>query len=199
MMAEQQVIPARHGTATFVPAGQVIKIINSSGSQVIDTWAFALPKPEPKETPKSSNDVQQDQDAPKQDQTQSKQDNSQTTQSKTKKQDVSLPTQEEAEQATKQAMKQGEDAQAQSTPQSTQQKTWSSYVPSMPKKVWPSFKKGTGQDTQQESEQKKDSKTWASYFPSGQGFSNYIPKSVTDTSSAFVQYVGLCGVQTLPR
>lgn len=194
-MAEQQVIPARHGTATFVPAGQVIKIINSSGSQVIDTWAFALPKPEPKETPKSSNDVQQDQEETtqdqgqtKQDQGQTKQDNLQKTQSKTKKQDVSLPTQEEAEQTTKQAMKQGEET---STPnQSTQHKTWGSYVPSMPRKIWPSSKKGDGQDAQQESEQKKDSKTWASYFPSGQGFSNYIPKSVTDTGSAFVASVG---------
>ncbi|KAA6406570.1 MAG: hypothetical protein FRX48_09625 [Lasallia pustulata] len=40
-----QTIPARHGTATFVPSGHTIKIINTSGTQVIDTWAFALPSP----------------------------------------------------------------------------------------------------------------------------------------------------------
>lgn len=44
-LPEIQQIPARHGTATFVPKGHVIKIINTYGRQVVDTWAFALPKP----------------------------------------------------------------------------------------------------------------------------------------------------------
>lgn len=47
-MPEMQTIPARHGVATFVPAGQTIKIVNTSGSQVVDTWAFALPHPDVK-------------------------------------------------------------------------------------------------------------------------------------------------------
>jgi len=34
-MAEMQIIPARHGVATFVPAGQTIKIVNTSGTQVV--------------------------------------------------------------------------------------------------------------------------------------------------------------------
>jgi len=38
-----QLIPARRGAATILHAGQSIKIINTSGHQVIDTWAFALP------------------------------------------------------------------------------------------------------------------------------------------------------------
>jgi uncharacterized protein YcgI (DUF1989 family) len=33
-------IPARHGTATNLRAGESIKIINTHGTQVIDTWAF---------------------------------------------------------------------------------------------------------------------------------------------------------------
>ena len=45
MSGSIQTIPARHGTATFVPKGHSIKIINSSGTQVIDTWAFALHAP----------------------------------------------------------------------------------------------------------------------------------------------------------
>ncbi|GAB7347665.1 hypothetical protein MBLNU459_g4529t1 [Dothideomycetes sp. NU459] len=44
-MEEMQTIPARHGTATFVPKGSTIKIVNTHGTQVIDTWAFALPTP----------------------------------------------------------------------------------------------------------------------------------------------------------
>ena len=45
MSGSIQTIPARHGTATYVPRGHTIKIINSSGTQVIDTWAFALHAP----------------------------------------------------------------------------------------------------------------------------------------------------------
>ncbi|KAI4724261.1 hypothetical protein E4T49_08002 [Aureobasidium sp. EXF-10728] len=48
---ELQTIPARHGTATFVPKGSTIKIVNTSGTQVIDTWAFALPTPPKKKGP----------------------------------------------------------------------------------------------------------------------------------------------------
>ncbi|KAF1948629.1 hypothetical protein CC80DRAFT_498119 [Byssothecium circinans] len=38
-----QTVPARRGTATLVRAGQSIKIINTFGTQVVDTWAFAVP------------------------------------------------------------------------------------------------------------------------------------------------------------
>jgi uncharacterized protein len=33
-------IPARSGKAAFVAAGQTIKVINTHGEQVVDTWAF---------------------------------------------------------------------------------------------------------------------------------------------------------------
>jgi uncharacterized protein YcgI (DUF1989 family) len=33
-------IPARHGKAAFVDAGQRIRVVNTHGSQVLDTWAF---------------------------------------------------------------------------------------------------------------------------------------------------------------
>ncbi|KAF2805448.1 uncharacterized protein BDZ99DRAFT_574386 [Mytilinidion resinicola] len=36
-------IAARRGAATILRAGQTIKVINTSGHQVVDTWAFALP------------------------------------------------------------------------------------------------------------------------------------------------------------
>ncbi|KAF2877384.1 hypothetical protein BDV95DRAFT_481376 [Massariosphaeria phaeospora] len=40
-----QTVPARRGAATLVRASQKIKIINTHGNQVVDTWAFALPSP----------------------------------------------------------------------------------------------------------------------------------------------------------
>jgi hypothetical protein len=44
-MGVKQTILARHGTATYVPKGHTIKIINTYGRQVVDTWAFALHAP----------------------------------------------------------------------------------------------------------------------------------------------------------
>ncbi len=40
MIGESVTIPARRGKAVLVPAGQSIMIINTHGSQVVDTWAF---------------------------------------------------------------------------------------------------------------------------------------------------------------
>ena len=39
-MKEVQTIPARRGSAAFVQRGQMVKIINTHGEQVVDTWAF---------------------------------------------------------------------------------------------------------------------------------------------------------------
>lgn len=39
-MADLNTIPARRGKAAQVKAGQRIKIINTHGTQVVDTWAF---------------------------------------------------------------------------------------------------------------------------------------------------------------
>ena len=33
-------IPARGGKAAFIKAGQHVKVINTHGQQVVDTWAF---------------------------------------------------------------------------------------------------------------------------------------------------------------
>lgn len=43
MPSDVQTVPARRGAATFVAAHQKIKIINTHGNQVVDTWALALP------------------------------------------------------------------------------------------------------------------------------------------------------------
>lgn len=39
-MSDIQLIPARRGKAAKVKAGQTIKMINTHGNQVVDTWAF---------------------------------------------------------------------------------------------------------------------------------------------------------------
>ena len=40
-MSENIEIPARKGKAALVSEGQKVKVINTKGSQVVDTWAFA--------------------------------------------------------------------------------------------------------------------------------------------------------------
>ena len=39
-MAEPNLIPARRGAAAFVEAGERVRVINTHGAQVVDTWAF---------------------------------------------------------------------------------------------------------------------------------------------------------------
>jgi uncharacterized protein YcgI (DUF1989 family) len=39
-MANRVVIPARKGKAAFVKAGQRLRVVNTHGQQVVDTWAF---------------------------------------------------------------------------------------------------------------------------------------------------------------
>lgn len=42
-MSAIQTVPARRGAATVVRSGQKIRITNTHGNQVVDTWVFALP------------------------------------------------------------------------------------------------------------------------------------------------------------
>ena len=39
-MSDKQVIPARYGKAAFVKRRQLIRVINTHGTQVVDCWAF---------------------------------------------------------------------------------------------------------------------------------------------------------------
>ena len=40
MPASPIAIPARRGKAAYLAAGQTIRVINTHGEQVVDTWAF---------------------------------------------------------------------------------------------------------------------------------------------------------------
>ncbi|KAK0859477.1 hypothetical protein LTS02_009193 [Friedmanniomyces endolithicus] len=204
-MAEMQTIPARHGVATFVPAGQTIKIVNTSGTQVVDTWAFALPKPEEKKG--GAPDEKQEDEAKgkkegKADEKKGEQKAEEKSEQKTeekaapkatpkKKKDGDFPSQEEAEKATSNPVQEGEgkakdgkdskDAKD-ATPQKS---TWSSYVPSLP--TLRSSKPASAPKKGAETEQQKNSRTWGSYFPSGQGFTSYIPSTASNTVSQFAK------------
>jgi site-specific DNA-cytosine methylase len=199
-MPEMQTIPARHGVATFVPAGQTIKIVNTSGSQVVDTWAFALPHPDVKngdgqeqgqqEAPKKEELPQQNQKEEK------KEDEKPANKKNRRKSGMDLPTQEEAEKATKEGLENEDGQQQQQQQQQPKKSSWSSYVPSVPSIGWSSSKsngakQGEQQGEQQgETEKQKNSRTWGSYMPSGKGYSNYIPKSASDTVASFASTVG---------
>ncbi|TKA71582.1 hypothetical protein B0A55_08325 [Friedmanniomyces simplex] len=198
-MAEMQTIPARHGVATFVPAGQTIKIVNTSGTQVIDTWAFALPKPEEKKDG-APDEKQEDEQQGKQEEKPDEKKSEQKTEEKAapkatpkKKKDGDLPSQEDAEKATQNLLgkgegeaKDGKDAKdaKDATPQKS---TWSSYVPSLPSLRSSGAAKGAEAPKKGETEQQKNSRTWGSYFPSGKGFSSYIPSSASNTVSSFAK------------
>jgi hypothetical protein len=197
-MPEMQTIPARHGVATFVPAGQTIKIVNTSGHQVVDTWAFALPHPDVKN---GEDQKQGQQEPPKKEELQKEEkkedEKSASTPNKKnrRKSGMDLPTQEEAEKATKEGLENGDGQQQQQ--QQPKKSSWSSYVPSVPSIGWSSSKNNSakqseqqGEQQQGETEKQKNSRTWGSYMPSGKGYTNYIPKSASDTVASFASTVG---------
>jgi hypothetical protein len=59
----KQTIQARHGTATFVPKGHTIKVVNTYGKQVVDLWGFALHAPPTKDEWDEDNREVRDEEA----------------------------------------------------------------------------------------------------------------------------------------
>lgn len=178
-MAEPQTIPARHGVATFVPAGQTIKIVNTSGGQVVDTWAFALPQPAPRKDVEGTAKEQA-----------SKEETAKAAE-KVKGKTGDLPSQEEAEQATREAQVQAEKADQDGEgegegKQDGNKSRWSAYVPSL-STVGLGGKKA--EDNSNESQQKKNSRSWGEYFKPGKGVSSYIPEVASTTVSKFASVV----------
>jgi len=183
-MAELQIIPARHGVATFVPAGQTIKVINTSGGQVVDTWAFALPEPEARKGAEKEEGQDEKKGEPKQEE---KSTPKPTPKKNSNKKDMDLPSQEDAEKATQNMLNESEQKGKDGKQGTPQKSTWSSYVPSIGLR---SSAKGQNETPKKDETQvQKNSRTWGSYFPSGQGFGSYIPKTATDTVSAFASDV----------
>ncbi|KAF4555011.1 Hypothetical protein D9617_3g020800 [Elsinoe fawcettii] len=177
MTADMQAIPARHGTATFVPAGSTIKIVNTSGTQVIDTWAFALPSPpKSKDEEKQTNGKQDEAPAKAEQVKQEAPEPAAATpkRTKSKKGDMGLPSQEEAELATSQGMQASNDETQQ------QKKGWSSYLPSIPLRA--------AKSDSEKATVKQNSRTWGQYLSVGQGISNYIPNKNSFSTFAKSHY-----------
>lgn len=186
-----QEIPARHGTATFVPKGSTIKIVNSSGTQVIDTWAFVLPEPpkslnegaEKSEKGAEQEDEKKEEPKPQKKEEPAKQEKKAESPNVKKgrksKDDMGLPSQAEAEAATAKGVQEGEKQVQQSTPQKA---GWSSYLPSLRgsgKKQQPEPQPSAAEkqetDEADKAQQKKNSRTWGSYLSTGEGFTSYLP------------------------
>lgn len=172
--SDMQTIPARKGVATFVPAGSTIKIVNTSGDQVIDTWAFALPNP-PDKHPKTgeSRQVAQTEPEPEPEPKPEPEKPAPSKANKKSKGGMDLPSQEDAEKATAEGVpEEAGDAQ--------QKKSgWSSYLPSM------GF---SGKTDGQKEAAKQNSRTWGEYLGgAGQSYANYIP--TRDDLSQFAKSV----------
>ncbi|EKG16856.1 protein of unknown function DUF1989, partial [Macrophomina phaseolina MS6] len=148
MAGERQSVPARHGIATFVPKGHSIKIINTYGTQVIDTWAFALHKPpneesdaEEKAEEEAISQAQREAEREIEQEQQSSGDAGKTAEAAkgvkdgaVEKPSVAIKEEAEAPQATA-----GAQAPAATTAKPTTEtvngkkvRTWASYVPSVP-------------------------------------------------------------------
>jgi hypothetical protein len=177
-----QTIPARHGTATFVPKGSVIKIVNTSGTQVIDTWAFALPTPPknkgPQEQPQEDKDKSyQEQDEKEKLNVAEEEDKKQREEEKKKQEEEEKKKkeQEEKDKASKKksnrksqggldlpsqeeaeaATSQQQKIDAESKQQSTPTKSsWSSYLPSLRGKK--QIADGSAKDDSKASEKKEE-------------------------------------------
>jgi len=154
-----QTVPAGKGVATFVPAGSIIKIVNTSGDQVIDTWAFALPNP-PEQHPKTG-ETRQPAPEPEPEPEPEKKPAPKKDNKKSKKGDMDLPSQEDAEKATAEGVTED------STEEQKKKSGWSSYLPSMGL---------SGKTDSQKKETKKhNSRTWGEYLGTGTSYANYVP------------------------
>lgn len=163
-----QTIPARHGTATFVPSGHTIKIINTFGTQVVDTWAFALPSPPQQNLYKLTGEVEADGKAkPAQRQEPSKEQEPVKEQESSKETEISKEQENQKGQSSEEATTNPEPADAKAAEEPKPQ-GWSSYIPTLGL--------SSGKKTVEPApSDEKASQGWSSYFPSGQGYTSYLP------------------------
>ncbi|KAF2839611.1 hypothetical protein M501DRAFT_722336 [Patellaria atrata CBS 101060] len=191
MSGELQTIPARHGTATFVPQGQTIKIINTYGKQVVDVWAFALHQP-PSEKEKQAEEKEADESSKKPEQVSTPRKSKSTENQPTKSTEnlpegnktLQKPPEEEKESKdskTSTEEKKQKDTKEGKSDNDTLSKSWTSYIPSIRSKG-----KATGDKAKSSAEGSKSStsKGWSSYIPSGKAFTSRLPSKDTISSYA---------------
>lgn len=203
-MPDVQKIPARHGVATFVPAGQVIKVINTSGTQRVDLWAFALPPPDGRKEDVATDENKKSSPENDLEQSPAKSGDAQQRSGRT---NTAFPNQDDAEKATRETLARDWTNQANTSGKATNKSGLARYIPDsyMPSLSFakqedrnPSAVSDTALGSEEKTQQEKDSRTWASYFPSGKAFdstgrtwSSYIPKQATDTVSQFAATVSI--------
>lgn len=181
----KQTIQARHGVATYVPQGYTIKIINTYGKQVVDTWAFALHAPPEdsdidkgeKENNDASKERQTDEPENKPEQTSGEGEEGVTAGSaRTAVDDVKEVKEEPAEaigdsakEATEEPKETTEEApdapqnpgdQAAGGP-ATKKSRWSAYIPSLQRTKSQAKKKEKAAES---ADEKTAAKSWSSYL-----------------------------------
>jgi hypothetical protein len=200
MSGEYQLVPARHGTATFVPRGHTIMIRNTYGKQVIDTWAFALNAPPKKKAQeKKTKDQAKKDESGDGDNKQEKEASSKEAEAKENKNGGEVNTEIEPEskdESNKQENKKDDnkenvDDSANSSPEKakgdkTGKNTWSSYLPTLRSRAGPKNTK----DKEDDDEKTKQANTrkWSSYLPSGKGYTSYLPSSEAISAFASSHY-----------
>jgi hypothetical protein len=180
-----QTIPARHGTATFVPKGSVIKIVNTSGTQVIDTWAFALPTPPknkgPQEQPQEDKDkTYQEQDEKEKLNVAEEEDKKQREEEKKKQEEEEKKKKQEEEEKKK---KEQEEKDKASKKKSNRKSQGGLDLPSQEE-----AEAATSQQQKIDAESKQQStptkSSWSSYLPSLRGKKQIADGSAKDDSKA---------------
>ncbi|GAM87825.1 hypothetical protein ANO11243_058530 [Dothideomycetidae sp. 11243] len=168
MGADTQTIPARHGTATFVPAGSTIKIINTSGTQVIDTWAFALPSPPSKGEGDSKQEKGKPNGKPQNGASKgedSKQDAKRDSKQEPKQESKQEPKQEPKQDSKQEPKEDNKPATPKPTPKRTKSRKDGMNLPSQEE-----AERATSQAMQEKQQQEAQNGT-----PSKKGWSSYIP------------------------
>ncbi|KAF2675492.1 hypothetical protein BT63DRAFT_475096 [Microthyrium microscopicum] len=184
----KQTIQARHGTATFVPKGHTLKIINTYGRQVVDTWAFALHAPPTQE--EWDEDNQDGNEIKEEDETaeENKEQSGDSSQVLVEAQTPTPPKEEENKSENAEDSKEGaeekaeepktpvkEDAEnkdegaegtekneGEQSPAEQTRRSWASYVPSIRKQP----EDGKPKEATPEKAPASASKGWSSYIPS---------------------------------
>jgi hypothetical protein len=191
---EKQTIQARHGVATFVPKGHTIKIINTYGKQVVDTWAFALhAPPEDSDIRKGEGEAKEEKDAgeesskekkksvtpkkepatPKKDVKEPEPEASSSVQKTTEKvtekaEDVADETSEKVTEKTEDVADETSEKVTEKVEDSSPKKGWSAYIPSVRGRSKAPTGSGEAQDGENKETEKTDemAKSWSSYLPS---------------------------------
>ncbi|KAK3062750.1 hypothetical protein LTS18_003435 [Coniosporium uncinatum] len=203
-MGELQTIPARHGTATFVPKGHSIKIINTYGKQVVDTWAFALHAPPSSEDKQKEEEAKQQGDEqaqggadkkeePKKEETEKDEPGKEAEETKEKTEETAQDADADAKKGAEETADKAKDA-AEGTKKEGEKASsgWTSYIPSIrskPKKLNQSGEKKEAAAPAKPAEKKGNeaSKTWSQYLM-GSSESKDAPKE-KDPSKGWSSYI----------